>query len=38
MNNDLDKIIDQIKLLSGGEKNNIDLPDDKLPEQYERDY
>ncbi|MGV7962988.1 SMI1/KNR4 family protein [Photorhabdus tasmaniensis] len=37
MNNDLDKVIDQIKLLSGGEKNNIDLPDDELLTKYEHD-
>ncbi|KGM27781.1 SMI1/KNR4 family protein [Photorhabdus luminescens] len=37
MNNDLDKIINELKLLSGGERNNIDLPDDELLAQYERD-
>jgi hypothetical protein len=37
MKNDLDKVIDELIHLSGGERSNFPLPDDSLIKQYEED-
>lgn len=36
MNSDLDLVINELKVVSGGERNSLPLPDDDLISQYER--
>lgn len=36
MNSDLDLVINELKVVSGGERNSLPLPDDELISQYER--
>ncbi|AUQ41959.1 SMI1/KNR4 family protein [Yersinia ruckeri] len=37
MSSELDKVINELKLLSGGESFNVGLPDDALITSYEKD-
>ncbi|CAI2535771.1 SMI1/KNR4 family protein [Serratia liquefaciens] len=37
MGSEIDKVINELKILSGGENLNIELPDDALIASYEKD-